>query len=165
MATRTGARIAVVDGDGSGALRKAVLALDIGGTKLAAGVVDESGGVRSFVVAPSDAHLGPERGLERLFSLGRTAVGDSGLDWSEIGAVGIGCGGPLDADRGVLLSPPHLPGWRDVPVTALAAAAYDKRAMLANDLCKQQDGRGWRQYPKSDAGDSRPPPPLPGNTR
>jgi glucokinase len=48
-------------------------------------------------------------------------------------AVGIGCGGPLDADRGVLLATPHLPGWRDVPVTALAERAFGVPAALDND--------------------------------
>jgi glucokinase len=114
-------------------MTRAALALDIGGTKLAAGVVDASGHVHSFVVAPSEAARGPKPGLERLFDLGRKAVDVSGVGWADIGAVGIGCGGPLDAERGVLLSPPHLPGWRDVPVTALAEQAYERPAVLEND--------------------------------
>jgi glucokinase len=110
----------------------AVLGLDIGGTKLAAGVVDSTGHVHSFVVAPH-AQRGPDDGLEQLFTLGRDAVAESGMPWSEIQAVGIGCGGPLDAERGVLLAPPHLVGWRDVPVTALAERAFEKPAVLEND--------------------------------
>ncbi|GAB1516519.1 ROK family protein [Actinophytocola sp. KF-1] len=110
-----------------------VLALDIGGTKLAAGLVDATGRVRSFLVAPTPAADGPGPVLDVLFSLGRKAVADAGADWPEVAAVGIGCGGPLDAERGVLLSPPHLPGWVDVPVTALAAAAFGRPAALDND--------------------------------
>jgi glucokinase len=110
----------------------AVLGLDIGGTKLAAGVVDRTGNVHSFVVAPHAQH-GPDAGLEQLFALGRDAVAESGMPWSEIQAVGIGCGGPLDAERGVLLAPPHLVGWRDVPVTQLAEQAFHKPAVLEND--------------------------------
>jgi len=116
-----------------GATPPAVLALDIGGTKIAAGVVDGSGRVHSFLVAPSRAQEGPGPILERLFELGRQAVADSGVAWDDIPAVGIGCGGPLDAERGVLLSPPHLPGWDEVPVTALAEAAYERPAVLEND--------------------------------
>ena len=110
-----------------------MLALDIGGTKLAAGVVDGSGRVRSFVVEATLAEQGSERGLARLFELGRRALADAGLDASEFVAVGIGCGGPLDASRGVLIAPPHLPGWRDVPVTALAEEAFGVPASLEND--------------------------------
>jgi glucokinase len=105
-----------------------VLALDIGGTKLAAGLVDGTGRVHSFMAAPTPP--GPERALDVLFSLGRKVVADAGAD---VTAVGIGCGGPLDAGRGVLLSPPHLPGWQDVPVTALASAAFGRPAALDND--------------------------------
>jgi glucokinase len=110
-----------------------VLGLDIGGTKLAAGVVDGSGRVLSFLAEPTLAEQGAAHGIERLLGLGRLAVEQSGLDWDAIHAVGIGCGGPLDADAGVLLAPPHLPGWRDVPVTALVEAAYERPAALEND--------------------------------
>jgi glucokinase len=107
-----------------------VLALDIGGTKLAAGVVDGSGHVHSFHAAPSEPGRGPENGLERLFELGRRAIADAG---TEVAAVGIGCGGPLDIERGVLLAPLHLPGWRDVPVVALVSEAFGRPAALEND--------------------------------
>jgi glucokinase len=110
-----------------------VLALDIGGTKLAAGVVDVEGQVHSFAVEPSRAHEGPESALPRLFELGRRAVAESGLEWPAIEAVGIGCGGPLDIERGVLIAPPHLPGWHDVPVVQLARAAYERPVTLEND--------------------------------
>lgn len=107
-----------------------VLALDIGGTKLAAGVVDAAGAVHSFHVAPTEPARGPGDGLERLFELGRRALADSDVS---VGAVGIGCGGPLDSEGGVLLAPLHLPGWRDVPVVHLAQEAFDRPAALEND--------------------------------
>ena len=120
----------VVELDGSA---QHVLALDIGGTKLAAGVVDTAGRVRSFAVASTLADEGPENGLERLFALGRKVVEESGVAWPAIGAVGIGAGGPLDAVRGVLIAPPHLPGWVDVPLTQRAEAAFGLPAALEND--------------------------------
>jgi glucokinase len=112
---------------GDGRVRS-VLGLDIGGTKIAAAVVDADGGVHGFVTAPSDADSSV--GVERLFELGRRALAESGL---EVDAVGIGCGGPLDSERGVLVAPLHLPGWRDVPITDLAAAAFGRPAVLDND--------------------------------
>lgn len=127
-----GAPDAVVDGTATPRSGH-VLGLDIGGTKLAAGVVDGSGAVRSFEVASTRPEQGSERGLERLFSLGRRAVEEAGLSWSEIGAVGIGSGGPLDTARGVLVAPPHLPGWREVPIVALAGEAFRLPVALEND--------------------------------
>lgn len=117
--------VPTVGGDGT-----PVLALDIGGTKLAAGVVDAAGAVHSFHAAPSEPERGPHDGLKRLFELGGRAIADAGV---EIGAIGIGCGGPLDSGRGVLLAPLHLPGWRDVPVVQLAREAFERPAALEND--------------------------------
>lgn len=119
-------------GDGS-APPVYVLGLDIGGTKIAAGVVDDRGGVRSFLIEATRPAEGPERGLARLFELGKRTVADAGIDWSQLGAVGIGSGGPLDARAGVLLSPPHLPGWRDVPIVARAQEAFRLPVVLEND--------------------------------
>ena len=110
--------------------RSTVLALDIGGTKLAAGVVDGAGVVHSFHTAPTQAERGPADGLKRLFELGRRALADAG---QPIAAVGIGCGGPLDSERGVLLAPLHLPGWRDVPVVELAQKEFGQPGALEND--------------------------------
>jgi glucokinase len=47
--------------------------------------------------------------------------------------VGIGCGGPLDSEHGVLLAPLHLPGWEDVRVVELAQQALERPAVLDND--------------------------------
>jgi len=115
------------------ARRPTVLAFDIGGTKLAAGVVDGSGVIHSFLVAPTRPQDGPDDVLSRLFDLGRRAVAESGVAWPQIAAIGIGCGGPLDADRGILLAPPHLPGWVGVPITDLAEREFERPATLEND--------------------------------
>src|SRR6185312_9463728 len=130
----TGIDDAPAVGDGAESEARApVLALDIGGTKLAAGVVDGGGEVHSFAVVPTQRDDGPTAVLERLWQLGRRAVDESGIGWADLGAVGIGCGGPLDAAAGVLIAPPHLPGWRDIPIAALAAEAYELPVVLEND--------------------------------
>jgi glucokinase len=123
---------AVSDGSTSSA-RAHVLGLDIGGTKLAAGVVDDTGRVCSFRVESTRPEEGAERGLERLFALGRDAVAEAGLDLATLASVGIGSGGPLDALGGTLIAPPHLPGWLDVPVVALAEEAFGLPVVLEND--------------------------------
>ncbi len=131
--TSVGARAAVGGAGAHPSRSRPVLGLDIGGTKMAAGVVDADGRVDGFVVAPTDAERGPRDGLERLFALGRRAVTASGAATEEIAGIGIGCGGPLDSARGVLIAPLHLPGWTDVPIADLAAASFDLAAVLEND--------------------------------
>jgi glucokinase len=122
----------------------AVLALDIGGTKLAAGVVTDDGAVHGMVVEPTRRDEGPGVIIPRLFALGRRAIAEAG-DLAPIAAVGISCGGPLDADAGVLVNPLHLPGWIDVPIVQLAEAEFGLPATLENDatlaaLAEQRHG-------------------------
>ena len=47
--------------------------------------------------------------------------------------VGISCGGPLDSKTGVIMSPPNLPGWDDVPVLKFFADRYGVPVHLQND--------------------------------
>ena len=108
-----------------------VLALDIGGTKLAAAVVTSDGYTHGLMVQPTRRHEGWQAVTRRLFDMGRDAV--KAADAGELRAVGIACGGPLDAPSGVLLSPPHLPGWVQVPIGPLAAAAFGVPFALEND--------------------------------
>ena len=108
-----------------------VLALDIGGTKLAVAVVDADGTTHGWQLAPTRRDAGPEGVLKRLFELGHAAI--AAADLGPVAAVGISCGGPLDSAAGVLECPPHLPGWIDVPVGALASAEFGVPAHLEND--------------------------------
>jgi glucokinase len=108
-----------------------VLALDIGGTKLAAGVVNHAGEVLSFVRTPTKVEQGPEPVIKRLLDLGREAL--AGQKASAMAGVGIGCGGPLDRAAGRVQGPPGLPGWDDVPIVDLVVAAYGRPAFLEND--------------------------------
>jgi glucokinase len=108
-----------------------VLALDIGGTKLAVAVVTPEGTTHGWQLAPTHRDEGPGSVLKRLFELGHRAVEEAGT--GPVAAVGISCGGPLDAATGVLECPPHLPGWIDVPVAAMAGTEFGVPAYLEND--------------------------------
>jgi glucokinase len=110
-----------------------VLALDIGGTKLAAGVVSRQGEVLSFARTPTRVAEGPDAVIERLLGLGREAIAAAGHSLPEMAAVGIGCGGPLDPVTGRVQGAPGLPGWDDVPVVGLVSAAYGRPTFLEND--------------------------------
>lgn len=107
------------------------LGLDIGGTKLATAMVTPDGRHHGLRVEPTRREEGPDAVLRRLFDLGRRSIEDAGL--GEPWAVGISCGGPLDAQAGVLECPPHLPGWIDIPITAMTTAAFGVPTILEND--------------------------------
>ena len=71
--------------------------------------------------------------IARLIDLGRASLAAAGVAVGDIPAVGIGCGGPLDPRTGVIHDPPNLPGWHDVPLTAMVSAAFDRPAFVDND--------------------------------
>lgn len=48
-------------------------------------------------------------------------------------AIGISCGGPLDEARGIIQSPPNLPGWEDIPIVSLLSERYGVPTLLRND--------------------------------
>ncbi|SDT69292.1 ROK family protein [Jiangella sp. DSM 45060] len=121
-----------MDEQDSRASGRAVLSLDIGGTKLAVGVVTPDGAVHGLIVEPTRRWEGPDAVIRRLFDLGHRAVAAAALD-APIAAVGISCGGPLDSATGVLISPPHLPGWIDVPLGELTRQEFGVPAYLEND--------------------------------
>lgn len=111
-----------------------VLALDIGGTKLAAGVVTSDGTVESFERMPTDVGRGPDAVMRSLVELATTAIAAAGLTPCDITAAGISCGGPLDAETGLVYGPPpNLPGWEHVPVGPMVESAFGRPAVLAND--------------------------------
>lgn len=110
-----------------------VLALDVGGTKLAAGVVAPTGRTLAFARTPTRVEEGPDAVIDRLLRLGRRALDTAGHAPSDMAAVGIGCGGPLDPVTGRVQGPPGLPGWDDVPLVDTVRRAYGRPTFLEND--------------------------------
>lgn len=124
-----------------------VLALDVGGTKLAAGVVSPDGVVRSLCQIETAVGEGPSAVIKRLLELGDQALAEAETAGSAIAAVGVGCGGPLDPRTGVILGPPGLPGWHEVPLGRMVAERFGRPAYVENDATAAALGEyrwgGW----------------------
>ncbi len=110
-----------------------VLAIDIGGTKLAVGVVEAAGTILARTETPTVAAEGPERVLDRLIRLAKEAQEKSGIPADHIQRIGIGCAGPVDREAGLILNPPNLPGWTRVPLVERVERALGRPAVLEND--------------------------------
>ena len=111
-----------------------IAGMDIGGTKCAsilAEVTKES--VRFLNRTEFPTGGGWKNVLERLAADLEKNAEKAGIPVSDIAAVGISCGGPLDAERGLILSPPNLPGWDEVPVCAFFRSRWGIPARLMND--------------------------------
>lgn len=124
-------------------MRPAVLGIDIGGTKIAAGVLAPDGRVVGFRIVPSGAADGPEAMLTRIAAVGRQVLELTAGDVPDVPLVGVGCGGPLDPATGIVNTPPNLPGWIDVPVVARVEAALGRPATLENDATAAILGEHW----------------------
>jgi glucokinase len=119
------------------------LGIDLGGTNIKSGVVDDQGRALSSVSIETDAELGPEVGLERLAEAGNRAVSASGVGWDRIAAVGLGSPGTMDLGQGLLLEPPNLPGWINVPIRRLLSERLKKPIVLQNDGNAAAYGEYW----------------------
>ena len=109
--------------------------VDIGGTKCAVclGQVTPER-VRLLERREFPTPRGPDRTLEKLVeSLAALMAGRSESPEREVAAVGVSCGGPLDSARGLVLSPPNLPGWDRVDVLAPFRERFGLPAALQND--------------------------------
>jgi glucokinase len=108
-----------------------VLGLDIGGTKLAAGVCKRDGTLVSSARVPTLSHLGPDAVIDRIVELCHRVMTESKIP--DIPFVGVGCVGPLDVKRGVVQNPPNLPGWIDIPLRERLEKALQKPIFVDND--------------------------------
>jgi glucokinase len=110
-----------------------VIGIDLGGTKIGTGVVDLEGRVRERDYQPTRAQEGPEAGIKRMASTARRVMERAGIDARDVVSVGVGAPGPLDIARGLLLDPPNLPTWRDVPLGQAIERELHIPAYLEND--------------------------------
>ena len=95
--------------------------IDIGGTKCAVVTGNETGICEKIKFETTTYARTIDRICDAVSALG---AGE---------AIGISCGGPLDSRHGLILSPPNLPGWDNVPVTAMLEEKFGVPAGLQND--------------------------------
>jgi len=119
------------------------LGIDLGGTNIKSGVVDDEGRSLSSISLETEADHGPEVGLERLAEAANRAVQESGLAWDPIVAVGLGSPGTMDLEAGMLLEPPNLHGWNNLPIRQLLSQRLQKPTVLQNDANAAAFGEYW----------------------
>ena len=107
-----------------------VLGFDIGGTKCAVTTARwENGEVTLLEKAacPTDLSISPRTMMEKLMEMADGILTEPPV------SVGISCGGPLDSNTGVILGPPNLPGWDEVPIVEWLREHYGVTVNLQND--------------------------------
>ena len=122
--------------------RRPILAVDIGGTKMAAALVDPGGrvGRPRRVNTPHGPRADAAALWRTLTGLVRSVVGDDGA----IGGVGVGCGGPMSWPAGEV-SPLNIAGWRGFPLREQLSELFPKVPVrVHNDAVCVAVGEHWR---------------------
>jgi len=117
--------------------------IDVGGTNIKAGVVDDVGHSLSHVSVPTEAARGPQVGLENIARAAEMAIAESGLARGALRGVGLATPGTMDIPAGLLLDPPNLPGWTDFPIRDLLAQKLQLPTILQNDANAAAYGEFW----------------------
>jgi glucokinase len=121
-----------------------VLAVDIGGTKLAAGLVEPAGRVMTWSQVPTPVGIDAEQLWRTLDALLTKVMGTGGVTADGLAGCGCGCGGPMKWPSGVV-SPLNIPAWRAFPLRSrLAERLPGIPVRVHNDAICLVAGEHWR---------------------
>lgn len=107
------------------------IGIDIGGTKMALGLVKGSGKVLKRIVLPTEAERGFDRAVARLTKSIGNLLAES--DGNALAGIGIGCAGPLDPIRGLINNPYTLTGWDRCDIVTPLRNHFKVPVFLEND--------------------------------
>jgi glucokinase len=117
--------------------------LDVGGTTMKAGVVDGDGQALSATSLPTEASRGQTFGLERMCETIRLAITEAGLRPEHIAAIGVATPGTMDLAAGLILDPPNLRPWQNVPVRQHIGDTFRLPTAFQNDANAAAFGEYW----------------------
>ncbi len=133
-------------------MQSRAIGVDIGGTKIAVAAVDGLGTIAGRATFATEAELGFERAVGRIVESAHAVLAQAGWAPGELCGAGVGCTGPVSAERGVINNPYTLGGWNDCDIVSALGSAMRLRVRLENDAdaaalgeCFAGAGRGFRQ--------------------
>lgn len=109
-------------------MEKYLLGIDLGGTNLRLAVVTTDGQMIEEINVKTESDKGPEYVINQMIEHCREIL----RNWT-IEAIGIGSPGPLDVEQGLILSPPNLPDWDQIPLASILEKALQRKVVLDND--------------------------------
>jgi len=118
------------------------LGIDIGGTKIALGVVAEHGALLAQAAVATDPGLGFGSAIHRMGAAARELLRTSGIPAGALAGVGMGCTGPVNPTTGVVDNPYTLPGWDGCNLVAAMSDELGLPAWLENDA----DAAAYGEY-------------------
>jgi len=117
--------------------------LDVGGTTMKAAVVDETGHHWPSVSANTESFKGQDVGLETMCETIRRAVKAADKTMADIAGIGVATPGTMDIAAGLILDPPNLKPWRNVPVRQHIQNVFKIPIAFQNDANAAAYGEYW----------------------
>lgn len=123
--------------------KRCYVGIDLGGTNIKGGVVDEDQQVLHKTSIPTEAEQGPDHVIELMAGLVEQLIDEADIDRQRVDAVGIGSPGSMSHTRGIVIKPPNLPGWENVPLRDRIKEMTDLPTTLENDANAAAYGEFW----------------------
>ncbi|HET6880784.1 MAG TPA: ROK family protein [Pirellulales bacterium] len=117
--------------------------VDVGGTSVKIGLVDDLGRTLGWTSIPTDATRGADDGTRRIGEAVCRLIDEIGPRREQISAVGLGTPGTMDIPAGMLLDPPNLPGWVDFPIRDRLSRECRLPVAFTNDAAAAAYGEYW----------------------
>ncbi|MBN1293354.1 MAG: ROK family protein [Candidatus Latescibacteria bacterium] len=124
-------------------MKRLYVGVDLGGTNVRSGLVDEDGTVLSRDTRKTLARESAEAPVKQIVDSITESVRAGGSSFSEIRGIGIGSPGPLDARKGKILRAGNLPHWINFPLTDIIKERVDVDTYLQNDANMFAFGEWW----------------------
>ncbi len=111
-------------------MAKAIIAVDLGGTQLRAARFDQDLTLLQRESTLTRADLGPKHTIDEMQAFIRKVMP---CDRGDVVGIGISSPGPLNPATGVIIAPPNLPGWRNVPLSDIITSEFALPVYVGND--------------------------------
>lgn len=119
------------------------LGIDVGGTNIKFGLVDDLGRTLFRTSIQTHQERGPQDAIGRMVEVQRRLMSAPGLSAERLAAVGLATPGTMDIRQGLILQPHNLPAWHHFPMRDTLSAACGKPVVFANDANAAAYGEYW----------------------
>lgn len=126
--------------------------VDLGGTNMKIGVMDNHGKTLKYISIPTLVERGPDDAVKRMAAGIHEAIKDAGLASEDIAQVGLGSPGTMDIPAGMLVRPSNLPGWDFFPIRDKLAEESGFGVTFANDATAAAFAEYWVGAGKGEQG-------------
>ncbi len=111
---------------------KLIVGIDVGGTKVAGGLVNLKGHLVKSLIVPTRAEEGFETSFQQILILIEQLIEHAGGK-PHVAGIGICAPGPLNPKTGLVINPPNLPGWRNIQLARRVEKKFGLQAKVEND--------------------------------